>query len=120
MRFRATLLVFASLLLLASLPSAAAPAGLSSPAADVAPSPEDASCDPLLAELGISAIDPTATAEGAFTVCGGCSATICQGATYNAVCQVSGGLVKRCIAAYATFCSADGLPHCYCWGGPLP
>ena len=123
MRFRSTLLLFASLLLIASLAGAATPVGMSTPATDVAPSPEDASCNPLLAKLGISAIDPASTSQDASTptVCGACSVTICRGATYNAICQTgTGGWFKRCIAAYGLDCSVDGLPQCQCWSGPLP
>ena len=120
MRSRSPLFFFAFLLLIASLAGAATPAGLSTPATDVAPSPEEASCNPLLAKLGISAIDPTSSAQdAALTVCGACSVAICRGSAYNSYCQ-GGGVPKRCIAAYGLDCPADGLPQCQCWSGPLP
>lgn len=118
MRSRSILSLFALLLLTASLASAAPPAGLSTPATGAAASPEDPSCDPLLAELGIS-IDPASSANGASTlVCGSCSVTACRGAVYNSICQ-GGTVVKRCIAAYGLSCT-DGTLQCQCWSGPLP
>ena len=117
MRSRSTLCLFVFLLLIASLAGAVPPAGPSSPAIDVAPSPEDPSCNPLLAKLGIS---PISSAENATTTfCGACSVTVCRGAAYNSICQ-GGSVVKRCIAAFGLDCSADGLPQCQCWSGPLP
>ena len=118
MRSRSTLFLFAFLLLTASLAGATTPVGMSTPAGDVAPSPEDPSCNPLLAKLGIS---PTSSAQDATTavVCGACSVSICRGAGYNTICQ-GGSVIKRCIAAYGLDCSADGLPQCQCWSGPLP
>ncbi|HKI03520.1 MAG TPA: hypothetical protein VKK31_16190 [Thermoanaerobaculia bacterium] len=119
MRSRSVLFLFALLLLTASLASAATPAGMSTPATDVASSPENPSCNPLLAKLGISALDPTSSAQDAATLaCGPCSVTICRGAAYNSICQ--GGIaVKRCIAAYGNSCT-DGTFECQCWSGPLP
>jgi hypothetical protein len=116
MRSRFVLSLFALLLLTASLTSAATTAGLSTPATGVASSPEDPSCDPLLAELGISP-DPTPAADKAL-VCGSCSVLACRGAVYNSICQ--GGIsIKRCIAAYGLSCT-DGTLQCQCWSGPLP
>jgi len=118
MRSRPILFLSALLLLIASLAMAATPTGLSTPATGVAPSPDDASCNPLLAKLGIS-LDPTTPAKNASTlVCGACSVTVCRGATYNAICQ-GGAVPKKCIAAYGNSCT-DGTPQCQCWSGPLP
>lgn len=118
MRFRSILCLAALLLMTASLASAAVPAGPSSPALEVAPSPEDASCNPLLAELGI-APDPSAAPKDAFTLtCGACSVSICRGVAYNSICQ-GGTNVKKCIAAYGNSCT-DGTMQCQCWSGPLP
>jgi hypothetical protein len=118
MRSRSILSFFALLLLTASLASAVPPAGLSTPATGVAPSPEDPSCDPLLAELGIS-VGPASSAHNAATlVCGSCSVVACRGAAYNSICQ-GGIVVKKCIAAYGNSCT-DGTFQCQCWSGPLP
>lgn len=114
MRSRSILFLFAFLLLTASLASAATPAGLSTPATG----PEDASCNPLLAKLGIS-LDPTSSAQDADTlVCGACSVLVCRGAVYNSICH-GGTVVKKCIAAYGNSCT-DGTWQCQCWSGPLP
>lgn len=118
MRPRSILSFFALLLLTASLASAVPLVGLSTPATGEAPSPEDPSCDPLLAELGIS-LNPAASAGNAAALaCGACSVTVCRGAAYNSICQ--GGIaIKRCIAAYGNSCT-DGTFQCQCWSGPLP
>ncbi|HWM91772.1 MAG TPA: hypothetical protein VN493_13490 [Thermoanaerobaculia bacterium] len=119
MRSRSLLFLFAFLLSIASL-AGAAPAGMSTPATDVESSPEDPSCNPLLAKLGISALDSTSSPQDAgLTVCGACSVSICRGMGYNNICQ-GGIVIKRCIAAYGLECSVDGLPQCQCWSGPLP
>jgi hypothetical protein len=119
MRSRSVLFLFALLLMTASLASAAVPAGMSTPATGVASSPEDSSCNPLLAQLGISALDPASSAQDAAALaCGACSVTICRGAVYNSICQ-GGTNVKRCIAAYGNSCT-DGTFQCQCWSGPLP
>lgn len=117
MRSRSILSLFALLLLTASLASAAPPAGLSTPATGAAASPEDPSCDPLLAELGIS-LDSTSPTDKSTLVCGSCSVLACRGAAYNSICQ-GGTVVKRCIAAYGLSCT-DGTMQCQCWSGPLP
>lgn len=117
MRSRSILSLFALLLLTASLASAAPPAGLSTPATGVAVSPEDPSCDPLLAELGIS-LDPASPTDKSTLACGSCSVLVCRGAVYNSICQ-GGTVVKRCIAAYGLSCT-DGTMQCQCWSGPLP
>jgi|SRR5690349_12979772 len=116
MRSRFILSLFALLLLTASLASAAPPVGLSTPATGVAASPEDPSCDPLLAELGISLGTPEPTNKA--LVCGSCSVLVCRGAAYNSICQ-GGTVVKKCIAAYGNSCT-DGTLQCQCWSGPLP
>ena len=113
MKLRPTLFVFAALLLIASLAGAAAPVGMSSPATDVAPSPEDSSCNPLLEKLGITSPQDTAT-----IICGSCSLSPCQGAVYNTICQ-GGTVPKKCINVYGFQCSTGG-PKCQCWSGPLP
>ena len=117
MRSRSTLFLFAFLLLTASLAGAAMPAGMSSPATDVAPSPEDPSCNPLLAKLGISDLDPTASAQSASTyVCGACSEAICRGQALGALCSAT----KRCQWISAFECPQDNQANCRCWGGQLP
>lgn len=118
MRSRSIFTLFALLLLTASLAGAATPAGLSTPATGEGPSQDDPSCNPLLAELGIS-LDPTGSANNAAALaCGSCSVSICRGAVYNSICQ--GGVVpKKCIAAYGNSCT-DGTLQCQCWSGPLP
>ncbi|HKV12194.1 MAG TPA: hypothetical protein VJ725_28880 [Thermoanaerobaculia bacterium] len=118
MSSRFILSFFALLLLTASLASAAPPAGLSAPATSVAASPEDPSCDPLLAELGISLETPSPGNKTTTLVCGACSVLACRGAAYNSICQ-GGTVVKKCIAAYGNSCT-DGTMQCQCWSGPLP
>jgi hypothetical protein len=118
MRSRSIVTLFALLLLTAALAGAATPAGLSTPVTGETPSPDDPSCNPLLAKLGIS-LDPTASANNAATLaCGSCSVLACRGAVYNSICQ-GGTVVKRCIAAYGNSCT-DGTLQCQCWSGPLP
>ena len=113
-----SILFFSALLLTASLASAAAPAGMSTPATGPVPFLEGPACDPLLAQLGISPDHATPAKDAATLVCGACSVVACQGAGYNSFCQ-GGTNPKRCIAAYGNSCT-DGTLQCQCWSGPLP
>ncbi len=123
MKARLVLLVFAVLSLLASFAVAAPPAGNGTaeavgPMTAATPADESPACDPLLAELGISA--PGSPAQNASTlICGACSQTICRGAALGSICQ-GGTQVKKCTWVYGDSCPVDGQPRCLCWSGPLP
>lgn len=117
MRSRFALFLFAVLLLTASLAGATAPVGDSTPAVAAPSGEENAACNPLLAKLGISALDPTSSAQSASTyVCGACSEAICRGQALGALCSAT----KRCQWISAFECPQDQQANCKCWGGQLP
>jgi len=116
MKLRATLLVFASLLLISSLVNAAqtsTPADAASAnLAAIFSAP--ASPDGALAKL--PSFDPPPTYKAGFSTCGSCSETDCVGAPVGTICRVQNGVTFTCQHAYV-ICSAK---DCECWTGPLP
>lgn len=122
MSSKSTLLLFAVLLLAASLASAATPVAMTTLAMAVTPSPADLSCNPLLAKLGLSTLDPTPTAQATVDTlfCGTCSLDPCKGAPLESICAIEGGMFKRCKNVTLDTCPGGTTVKCTCVAGPPP
>jgi hypothetical protein len=114
-------MLFVAPFLIASLANAAAPpapeASLVLPAA-ITGAVDASACPTQAAGAALPSLNP-ASHEVTALKCGSCSVAICQGVTYNSICQ-GGTQPKHCIAAYGNLCTGDTSYQCQCWSGPLP
>jgi len=129
MTSRSTPLMFIALVLLATMAVAATPASTDAPAnvalmTSAAPAEASASCNPLLAKLGISplgsaqdaAINPPST----YPACGSCSELACRGLSIYDFCGGTIRQPKRCKTAGLVCIETPDLPKCICvdWATP--
>lgn len=124
MTSRSTTLMFIALMLLAAMAVAAPPAAKDAPAnvalmTSAAPAEASASCNPLLAKLGIS---PLGSAQDASTypACGNCSELPCRGLSIYDLCGGTIRQPKRCKTAGLLCIEEPDKPKCLCvnWATP--